>query len=169
MSIDPATLSQEICTAFNIECTSEEQLAFQYKIAYHTKFLGVDGIDEIASALFIECHEYRKTNPSLEMTELTRLLSRVQKRILRSASRNDAPSFREETQSPAVREDTETTLRLILGELTTEEAVMLDMRYVQRMTLAEIASASQLSTSTVARHMEAIRQKLAKQLGNGES
>jgi len=160
MPIDAATLASEICAAFHLECSAADLVMLKQRIAFHAKYLGPDGIDELASLLFIECNEYQKSGSQLEIHDISRLLSRVQKRILRFAKKGKLTSLKD-FQQPSTSDAEKVKLRELIEELTPAEAVMLDMYYIQGMTLRDIAASTQSSVSTVSRRLRVVLKKLA--------
>lgn len=91
-------LSDTLCHFFSIPATEEERSEFARAIDFHVKHLGNanrdDNKDDLASLLFLECSEEAERmengrppsgKGSLQITDLRRLLSRVQKRLYREA------------------------------------------------------------------------------------
>tara|TARA_R110002049_G_scaffold4601_5_gene32153 strand:+ start:220812 stop:221306 length:495 start_codon:yes stop_codon:yes gene_type:complete len=163
MPIDAATLTTVICNAFQVKSTQDELQQLERRIRYHASFLGPDGIDEIASLLFIECDEHLRANHELEIDDVKRILSRVQKRVFRFASSGSMIPLNEKIPVAKKTNDVAIAVRTLLDGLNPKDAFILDMYYVQGMTLAEIASLNKVSVSKISRQMKTLLDKLSVQ------
>lgn len=159
-------LCEQLCRFLSISATNDERLSFQNAIDFHAKYLPDAATDDLASLLFLECAEeanqrnHRNLSSSerpLQVADLRRLLSRVQKRLYRDArSRRHPPSDLIDTRQTLNRSDPLLVERVlsdfrayIATTLSPRDGDIFEARFMKGQSVSKICDLMKLEKSTI--------------------
>lgn len=142
------------------------------RIEFHAGFLGGNGVEDLSALLFIECSDAAALNGRLDLGDLSKILSRVQKKIYRSCNSRGTVSLDQTDKIPAResvhRQDISTLIEDAKQLLNFQESILFSMRFVDGKTLGAIAEAIGTTKSSVSRQLVKIREKLARGLDQND-
>lgn len=155
-----AVVLERFCSEANSEQFIEE---LARRIEFHASYLRENGLQELAAVFFIECSA-EAVNDGLSFQDLTRILSKVQKRAYRASKPTASQSIENAElaadRNASHRQDLEELIGDAKRLLSYEESLLFSLYFVNECTIESIASTLGTSTSTVYRKIVAIRGKL---------
>lgn len=153
--LTPLKIANELWAVFGTKDPSFDTEKLAIRIAHHHKFIERVSLDEFAGDLFVECLKLKNDYPQFLYRDLLTAVSRVQKRIFRlECEQKTVPLVADVAQPASVTDEPLSVLDFIdsvRAELSIHELVIFEMRFVDGLTLVEIARKLGLTKSTLHR------------------